>query len=52
MEKAEVSVVEEVGGLQKKMEKGRKGKREMLEGLCLVEEEEEEEEVLVVVEED
>lgn len=48
MEKAEVSVV---GGLQK-MEKGRKGKREMLEGLCLVEEEEEEEEVLVVVEED
>lgn len=51
MEKAEVSVVEEVGGLQK-MEKGRKGKREMLEGLCLVEEEEEEEEVLVVVEED
>lgn len=44
-----MSVVEEVGGLLKKMEKGRKGKKEMLEGLCLVEEEEEE---VVVVEED
>lgn len=46
MKKEEVGVVEEeVGGLLKKEERGRKDEREKLEGLCLVEEEVVEEEI-------
>lgn len=44
--KMEEEMMKEVGGLLEK-ESGRKGKREMLEGLCLVEVVEEEEEVVI-----